>query len=635
MKRRVAIALLAVALGRAQRPPEPGPSATEAAVAPPPSLCTISPTGLPALPSSVTLPALPQSCTAPVYPTPTSTPIKVNTSAGLQAALTKAACGAHIVLATGVTYQGNFIIPGTSCASNPILVESANISAFPQWTVVNGVATWSPPPSRSLAGSSAFPALASPNSAPTMDFSDNVAGWYFAGLEFTTTPTAQNVYPIIGMGEQTTSIAALPHNITFDRCLVHPAPCPASGLCNNVQRGLTLDAVNGSVILSNIWGIVATGMDSQGIMAYNTPGPLLIAYNEVEATGENIMFNTECPPSGYGPGVQGIPTCVVPSDVTIVHNHLIKQLAWRSLPAGCDPSKYQCYNVKNSFEIKHGQRMILDSNWFDTTFASGQLEFIIVNCYIQGPFVCGDLTVTNNLFEHGPQIAALTGNGNAQTGQRMLFRNNIGVDISGVNFGGRGIFMQVQNTAWLTVDHNTIVNQPPLGMGFNFSDEPPSTDLHFTYTNNIQYGPFFANGMGPGATLAALPKPTVADTALVGDYWPNLSELWKVYGTPIYPAEWNIYTPRSTATPATGQPGCSWNNKPILPCWPLDWAVVGFTDFNGGNAGTNLPGLVLGPSSPYRGRGTDSLDLGANVPDVVKAVNVTVPGRPAHLAPDK
>jgi hypothetical protein len=58
----------------------------------------------------------------------------------------------------------------------------------------------------------------------------------------------------------------------------------------------------------------------------------------------------------------------------------------------------------------------------------------------------------------------------------------------------------------------------------------------------------------------------------------------------------------------------------MLACWPLDWATVGFVDFNGGNAGTDLPGLALAPTSPYHAAGSDGLDIGANIPAVLAAI---------------
>ena len=43
-------------------------------------------------------------------------------------------------------------------------------------------------------------------------------------------------------------------------------------------------------------------------------------------------------------------------------------------------------------------------------------------------------------------------------------------------------------------------------------------------------------------------------------------------------------------------------------------------DFNGGNAGTDLPGLALAPTSPYHAAGSDGLDIGANIPAVLAAI---------------
>ncbi len=576
-----------------------------------PNFCASAPTGLPDLPPTTVLPALPQSCTVPTYPNYTST-VTVNSFSALQTAVNTAACGTRIVLAAGVQYVGNLQIPGTNCLDNPILLENSAIAAMPQWLV----------PSRSLAGTSAVPTLASPNAVPALQVLDNAAGWYFAGLEVTLTPASQNVYPIVDMGDQTLTVAALPNNITFDRVLVHPAPCPANGVCNYAQRGITMNCVYCSTISSNVWGIVNPGEDAQAIMAYNTVGPLLIANNDLESSGENVMFNTECPNSGYGPGVWGIPGCPVPSDITITRNHLIKQAAWRTLPQGCGvgPGQPECYDVKNELEWKHGQRTLVDSNWFDTTFQEGQGEFIISNCFYNPFQVCTDYTITSNLFTHGPEIAAIVGMvGNSNTGLRMMFRNNVGIDISGVNWGGTGLSFQIQNTNGIIADHNTIINQPPLYInGLNFSDAPPSSDLNFQYTNNFNYGSPFANGMNPGGTIAALPSPVLGGDAFVGDWWPNLAP-WDPPDTPAYPA--GLYVVSSTVVPVAGQPACNYDNKPIAQCWPLDWALVGFVDFPGGSAGTNLAGLVLSPNSPYHNAGTDGADIGANIPAVLAAVN--------------
>jgi|ERR1017187_1022364 hypothetical protein len=600
---------------------------------PAPTLCVAAPTGLPALLGAA--PALPRFCKLPEYPSSAST-VTVNTAAEFQEALTGAKCGQLIHMQTGVTYAGNFTVPGLACpATAPVLVANSHIGALRQWTV----------PSRSLAGGAAVPTIiGKQNATAALNISDGAANWYFAGIEITEDPTAVGVYPIVSIGDNTSSIAALPHDITFDRCLVHPS----SSTTNFVRGGIDLNVVGGAVIYSAIWGIVNNGQDTQAILAQNTPGPLLIAGNDLEATGENIMLATNCGANagstardgmpmgsqGWQPGNGGIPTCPVPSDVTVRLNHFRKQLVWQS----------QSMDVKNLFEIKHGQRVLLDSNILDTSYSGGQAEAIIMNCFYQGIYVCQDFTVTNNLIEHVPAVGSISGNGEPtvsttcgapgqsactiQTGQRVLFRNNLAVDVNGngsqgsfgpgVGYGGTGESFQLQYTGNFVADHNTILNEPPSYLnGLSFVDQPPSTNVHFQYTNNLIYASPTAGGMTPGQTIAALPAPVLGGDVFVGDYWPNINT-WGGIGSPPYPP--GILTAASTAAPVAGQPACNIANKPIAQCWPLDWALVGFIDFTGGNAGRDLPGMALAATSPYHNAATDGTDIGANVPAVLAAI---------------
>lgn len=638
------------------------------------ALCQQAPTGLPPLPSSVTLPALPQSCTVPTYPTPSGQPIVVNTAAALQDALTNAQCGQWIQVTAGVTYQGGFAIPGLACpANNPVLVENSAIRAkvtctasspypcnnatvgetlpvFPQWTV----------PSQSLAGSSYIPTLESTDTSSPLFVNDGAANWYLAGIEVTLASTARNIYPIVAMGENTTSATALPNNITLDRMLVHPAPCPADSIsapCQYVSRGVDLNAVNGTVMYSNIWGIVSPGQDTQAINVNNTPGPGLILGNYLEATGENLMFNTECTviPSGdagspgYVTGDIGLTTCPPPSDFTVRLNHFHKFLAWQTLPAGCNSALSQCYDVKNQSEVKHGQRILYDSNVFDTTYAGAQAEFLISNCFIEGMYICQDLTYTNNLFMHGPEVGAVAGNGappvncgtgagqpacTLQTGQRFLFRNNVAVDINGVTYGGPpcqqtapyancagGASFQIQNTDSFVMDHNTIVNETSQYQNaLNFSDAQPPTDTNFQLTNNFQFGSPFNDGGCPGCAIAALPTPVVGGQVFVGDYW-NYPTMWGQTNLPAYPAGITSLSAPLVVVPGSPPITCQQNNNGIQPCWALDWALVGFVDFTGGSTGQDLAGLVLSSNSPYRNAGTDGTDIGANVTAVLTAIS--------------
>jgi hypothetical protein len=317
-------------------------------------------------------------------------------------------------------------------------------------------------------------------------------------------------------------------------------------------------------------------------------------------------------------------------------------LAWQALPAGCNASLAQCYDVKNESEVKHGQRILHDSNVFDDTYSGGQAEFLITNCFYPGIYVCQDLTYTNNVIRHGPQVGAVAGNGAPvsggtvdTTGLRFLYRNNLAVDINGITYGGAsctadssppyincasGAFFQVQNTNSVTFDHNTTLNATSVYLNaLNFSDAQPSTDTNFRYTNSIQFGSPFNDGGSPGAALAALPSPQLGGLLFVGDYW-QYPNVWGVTYYPLYPpGVWSLSSP-AISVPGNPPLSCQNNNMNIQQCWPLDWALVGFVDFAGANAGTDLAGAALAPSSPYHNAATDGTDLGANVSAVLAAI---------------
>lgn len=643
-------------------------------------LCIQAATGLPALPVGVVLPTLPLSCPHVVYPTPAST-VTVSTSVDLQSAINAAAatCNVHIIVTASLS--GNWTLPASNCGANPILIEGATIASLPPRHY----------PSAAIAGTLGIVTLTgTANNSAAIQVLDGANGYYLSGMEVTLAHavtggcTGNSACAIVGSGESTTTVAALPQNITFDRMLIHPAPCLADSVtapCHYAIRGLDLNVVNGAVIYSNIYGIVAAGQDTQAIAIMNSTGPYMIAGNHLEATGENFISNTSCTdnPGGYSmTGAplgsqgwdskdQGIPSCPAPSDGTVRINHFTKQLAWQTMPTGCVFAANTCYDVKNLFEIKHGQRVLVDSNWFDTSYNGAQGEAYISNCFAQGIYVCRDQTVTNNLFEHLPSLGAFSGNGavapsttcgaagqpacTVQAGVNFLFRNNIVTDVNAVEYGGpgcnsttasgcgTGTSWQFQNTANVTVDHNTIINYPPLapnGMapngvaGLEFGNNPPSTNAAFRWTNNIQFGQPNANGSAAGGAIAGLPSPMFTNAIFVGDWWEGLGR-FGLANAPAYPS--GIVSVVSAATePApvgvtgntatSGQLSCQYANYPLSFCWPVDWALVGFVDFAGGSVGTDIPGLALVATSPYA-KLDQGADVGANV-QAVKAATSTI-----------
>ena len=805
----------------------PGPPGSAGPIPTPPNtapdLCSAAPTGLPALAGvpGVSLPLLPQKCYQPPYPVTTRTVTVASGSASdLQGKLSAAVCGEQIIVPANAKYVGTFVygptnplqfgwqtstafktgqqfvdpayhlqlvtVGGTSgsavpawndsggttidggitwtdrgvlpqyCPTNPVLVVSSNIANLPQYQAIPQSATPASVPTLEC----------NTNGCATLSISDGVSGIYFAGIEFTLGSEAANVYPIVGMGGYTPVAYAVPSYVTFDRVLIHPGPCsPTTGNCTFVQAGLDLNAIYATLMYSDIWGIINTGQDTNAVSTNNNTGPLLIAANYLEASGENVFFSQQCgnPVTATGTittngttvtwvsgtpfntsttvnswvgapiainsvkytvqsvnsptsltlttsaGSQssavafsilfygylwpwGQPTCPAPADVTVRLNHIKKQAVWRNNPVGysgvvstngtavswvsgnqfnttwgnggiyvvinsvpyivantpntaasltlttsagvqtsvpyhegCIPSiPWACWDVKNGFEIKQGQRILLDSNWFDTTFAEGQAGFFIWNCGINPTpgQICNDITVTNNLFEHGPSVGSpfgWSGYGPQNTNtSRGLIRNNVAIDISGPTWGANGYVGSAQNTKYQAFDHNTFLNTTTTNpFSMIFADAPPHTNIGFTWTNSFQYGQPFANSDNAGMTMADWPNhavpATIGGVVNVGDTFGYTG------GTPVYPPGM-----RSLSAPS-----CRTASKAYSTCWALDWALVGFSDFTCGGQGigcaaiTNksISGLALAPTSAYHNAGTDGLDVGANVRAVVAAIS--------------
>ena len=560
--------------------------------------CSAAPTGLPPIQAGVIIPALPEACAVPEPPVPTST-VNVSNAQELQAALSAAACGQEIVCAPG-NYTGNFTVPALQCTANNWLYIHGDVTGYPANQEV---------PEDPL---SPLPVWITPNPSPVVSVSDNAAYIYFAGIWFQPATTVTGLYDLITAGTADVSTTTLPDHIVFDRVWIE-------GLeLNNNVRGWDINATNAALINSRVEGwITSTIGDGQGLLYCNAPVPLLVSNNFIQAATENLLLGG----CGLIPGI-------LPSDITITHNHLQKALSWFFNPP------YPGMFVKNLFECKNCRRVLFDSNILDTTWSGAQEEAMILNGSTNPPTVISDVTISNNWVEHAP--AMWTGGGFGPTDQyanptRIMFRNNIGTDINGITWGlspgipsGYGQGFSWQWSANTTVDHNTILNTPGLYYfgGPDFGDGAPSTDINFVYTNNIAFGELDADSDAgaPPAVYAQFPAGSdLSCNVFVGDVYPTLHQ------PPEYPA-WppagaNISLVASTATPVEGQPACNVDGFPVAQCWWLDMGLVGFTDLIQGDAGANLPGLALAPTSQFKNGACDGADMGANVGAVAAAVS--------------
>src|SRR5207245_3882155 len=131
------------------------------------------------------------------------------------------------------------------------------------------------------------------------------------------------------------------------------------GLPNNgLSRGWALNSANSAVIDSYISDCHLSGFDAQAIAGWNGPGPFKITNNYLSGSGENLIFG------GADPSVNNL----VPSDIEIRGNYFFKPTSWQN----------SSWTVKNLFELKNGQRVLVDGNIFEYNWTQAQDGYSIV-----------------------------------------------------------------------------------------------------------------------------------------------------------------------------------------------------------------------------------------------------------------
>ena len=282
-----------------------------------------------------------------------------HTSAQFSSALTHSSPGDIIALDAGVTYTGNFVLPAKANSNNKwIYIVGSSLLANP---TAGNVPSALPPGVRvSPADASLMPKIATPNTIAALQFVGGTSHWRLAGLEVTSAltygcqPTHTppiNCYSNLLIGPMS-AVSPEPDSITIDRCYIHGSPTM------DLQRAVLGNASNFAVVDSYISDVHMTGVETQGVAAWWTPGPLKIVNNYVSASIENIMIG--------GAGEPATPW--VPSDIEIRNNYIFKALSW---------VVNSCCAIKNAFELKSGQRVLFDGNTIENVWMNAQVGFAI------------------------------------------------------------------------------------------------------------------------------------------------------------------------------------------------------------------------------------------------------------------
>ncbi|MGE3275490.1 MAG: carbohydrate-binding protein [Vicinamibacterales bacterium] len=414
----------------------------------------------------------------PVQGAPAPATAYVPAGADLQAAIDAAAPGDTLLLEAGATFVGNFVLP-VKAGEAYVTIRSAAPDAL-----LPGAGTRITP--------AAVPLLAklrSPNSSPALATAPRAHHYRLLFLELQANAAGAGTILALGSGgaDQDT-LDVVPHDLVVDRVYIHGDPVTGQ------KRGIGLNSASTTVLNSHVSEIKAVGQDSQAIGGWNGPGPYLISNNYLEAAGENVMFG------GADPAIPQL----VPSDITFTRNHLAKPLAWRS----------EAWSVKNLFELKSAQRVVVDGNLLENHWQAAQAGYaVLLKSVNQGgtaPWsVVRDVTFTNNVVRHVSSAINILGRDPAYPAieaSNIIVRNNLFEDVSGARYGGVGRFLLINGGRDITVDHNTVLND---GSTTIFADANPVTG--FTLTNNVM--PDNAYGIkGSG---------TAVGTGTITAYFPN------------------------------------------------------------------------------------------------------------------
>jgi hypothetical protein len=263
--------------------------------------------------------------------------------------------------------------------------------------------------------------------------------------------------------------------------------------------------------------------------------------------------------------------------------------------AGTPPATATKWSVKNLFELKNAQDVVVEGNVFENCWVADQNGFAIVitprNQDGGAPWaVVQRITFRTNLVRHsagGVNILGTDDEHPSQLTNHLTISDNVFDDLGTAWGDGSRTFQIGDGGDAITFDHNTIVSNDTIVLSLYGGPAGNRTPItNFAYTNNMSehstYGILGAE-MAPGTNsiTAYLPAATISRNVLAG-------------GT-------------ASQYPTT-------NYFPTVSAWR-----AGFVNFAGGD-------YRLTTSSPYRNVATDGRDLGADIASMTAQTAIALSG---------
>jgi Putative Ig domain len=530
--------------------------------------------------------------------------IAVNAGGDLQSALNNAHCGDTIELQAGATFTGKFIVPAKNCDNNHwiIIRTSSPDSALP------AEGQRATPCYAGVASLQGRPQYSCPNPKNVMakvqiqthgdgpfQLATGANYYRFLGLEVTRPAGAPGPARLIS-GQGTAD------HIVVDRSWLHGQPQ------DETHAGVNLDGMTNAAVVDSYFSdfhcISRTGacIDSHAVsggVSDTQDGPFKIQDNFLEASGEAVMFG-------------GGAATLTPTDIEIRNNHFWKPWQWmpgnKPFVGGPDGNPFV---VKNHLELKNAVRVLVEANLMENNWGGfSQSGFAILltpkNQHTQsGSNVCPLCQVTDVTirYVHVSHAAAgiqmttdMSGNGKngapALAGTRWSIHDVLLDDLSKQYVGGGGAFLIING--WPKNPLNTIT--------INHVTAFPDPDSHIMVLGNVHkaapmYGLVFTNNMVITAAHPVWSSGGGQDNCAFVDV--PVTSISNCFTT------FTFATNALVATPPAYPPS-TWPSNNLFPQTVNDAKFVNYNNGNGGN-------YELQSSSPYKNKGTDGKDLGADI----------------------
>jgi len=550
-------------------------------------------------------------------PAPGST-INVAAGANLQTVLNNANCGDTIQLQAGATFTGSFILPAKNCEdSNWIIIRTSasDASLPPEGTRINpcyaGISSLPGRPAFSCSNQGVMARIiATKGTSPLMLAAGANHYRIGPGLEITRPAGTGIAYGMIAKANTPAD------HIIIDRDWIHGTAK------DDTVRGVFLGGVVYAAVVDSYINdfhcaaAIGACIDSQAIaggIGTQSQGTWKIENNFLEAAAESILF-------GGGGGT------TVPTDITVRHNHMFKPLIWMPGQPGfvgavnTDPTKCVRFNepgycpfiVKNLFELKNAQRLLLEGNvlenvWAGFTQHATAIPFQALNqTGSNNPnTTVSDITVRYNRIAHAANafsanIVCLGCTVNPAFTGRISVHDDVFDDLNAAFYGLGDLELNTAKPFQISqcptcapiqsvaIDHVTVLMASPKTF-MVLGDMPTAPIKNVEVTNSIV-------SSLPGTVITAAGNG--ASCAFTGTS--NLIRLQTC-----------VRGPNVTANALIGASGV-W---PTGNFFPPDPSAVQFADYSNGNGGD----YHLLPSSPYKNKGSDGADVGANVDAVNQA----------------